>query len=165
MRFSDKVSVDTSLFYNQYDSLIYVASILDSFNNHGWGESYGGEIAVTWRPSARWRIEAAYDYLNVQIHGPVLPSDEGNSPHNQAQLRCGFDVTDALELNSALYYVDNVPQVNVDAYWRFDLGVTWRITPKFELAVWGQNLLEPRHREFSTSNVERGGYIMATVRF
>jgi outer membrane receptor for monomeric catechols len=61
--------------------------------------------------------------------------------------------------------VDNVAQVNASNYWRLDIGVSWQVTPNFEVSLWGQNLLEPRHHEFSAYETERGAYVMGTVRF
>ncbi len=164
VRINDQFSVDAAAFYNDYERLIYVTGF-QPWNNDGFGETYGGEAAVTWRPTANWRLEAAYSYTRVLIHGPVLATDEGLTPRHQAQLRSYLDITDNLELNSALYFVDDVPAVGASSYWRFDVGVTWRVTPNFEMAIWGQNLVEPRHREFSGDEVERGVYIMGTIRF
>jgi iron complex outermembrane recepter protein len=104
--------------------------------------------------------------VDVQIHGPIATQDEDNTPHHMAQFRSYYDLTDDIELNGALYYVDNVPAVDVPSYLRMDLGLTWRLTPNFEVAAWGQNLLQRRHREFSQFNhVERGFYLMGTLRF
>jgi iron complex outermembrane recepter protein len=164
-RLTDTVTLDTALFYNDYDRLIYVDSLISPWDNEGYGETYGGEVRVTWQPGEQLRLEAAYSYVNVQIHGPVAPFDEASTPHNQAQLRSYLDITEKLELNSALYYVDNVPQVNADSYFRLDVGVTWRPTERFELSIWGQNLLDSGHREFSSREVQRGLYVMGTLRF
>jgi iron complex outermembrane receptor protein len=165
VRIADDLSLDAALFYNDYDRLIYVPSVIDPFNNDGSGETYGGEIAATWRVADNWRLEASYSYVDVLIHGPVAPADEGNTPHHQAQIRSSLDLADNLELNAALYYVDNVPQVEAGSYIRLDIGVTWQVTPDFELALWGQNLLDPQHPEFSANEVERGVYLMGTLRF
>jgi len=77
-----------------------------------------------------------------------------------------------LALNSALYYVDNTPNQNAQAYFRLDLGMTWRPSENLELAIWGQNLLDPSHLEFdesftqsAPSEVQRGVFLQATVKF
>ena len=167
IRFGERVTLDATIFYNDYEKLIYVppAVVGTSWNNNGFGETYGGEIDVTWRVAENWRLVAAYSFVDVQIHGPIFSQDERNTPQHQAQLRSYFDVTEDIELNSGLYYVDNVPGVNAKSYLRLDVGVTWRVTDNFEIAVWGQNLLEPAHPEFSGFEVERGFYLMGTLRF
>jgi iron complex outermembrane receptor protein len=166
VRPAENLTLDFAVFLNDYSRLIFVSpALIGPFNNDGWGESYGGEIAATWRPCDNWRVEASYSYVDVQIHGPILQSDEGNTPHHQAQLRSYLDLTDDLELNSALYYVDEVPGLGISDYTRLDVGVTWHPRDNFELSVWGQNLIEPSHHEFSAREVQRGAYIQATFRF
>jgi iron complex outermembrane receptor protein len=163
----ERLSIDASLFYNTYDRLIYVPSIIDAWNNNGFGETYGGEIALNWRVADNWRLKASYSHVDVQIHGPIAPYDENNTPQNQAQLQSYLDITKDLELNAGLYFVDKVSQVRAEAHVRFDIGVTWRATQNFELAVWGQNLLDSQHAEFSDRKieVERGVFVKGTVRF
>jgi hypothetical protein len=56
-------------------------------------------------------------------YGPVLPFEEEGSPEHLAQLRSYFDLGRDVELNAALYRVDEVPFAGVDAYTRFDLGL------------------------------------------
>lgn len=164
-RVSDKLTIDAALFYNDYNNLIYVPSVIEPFNNDGFGESYGGEIALTWQVADNWKLQGSYSYVNVQIHGPVLPTDEGNTPHNMVKLNSQLDLTDDLEFNAGLYYVDNIPSQMIDSYIRLDVGFTWRPTANFELSVWGQNLLDSQHPEFSTSEVPRSFYVMGTFRF
>jgi iron complex outermembrane recepter protein len=164
-RITEELTVDAAAFFNDYNRLIYVTSLIAPWSNEGYGETYGGELKLTWRPSDRVRFEGAYSYVDVEIHGPVAPFDEASTPHNLAHVRSYLNITDNLELNSGLYYVDNVPQVRAEHYLRLDVGVTWRPTPRVELSVWGQNLLDSGHREFSSSEVERGVYIQGTVRF
>ncbi len=165
--FSDRVSLDAAAFFNQYDSLISAppALVNTGFNNDGEAEVYGAELALNWRVADNWRLRGSYSYTEVNLSGPVLLNDERSTPHNMAQLQSFLDVTPDLQFNAAAYFVDRVEQAGADSYLRLDLGITWRVTPNFDLALWGQNLLEPRHREFSALEVERGAYFVATLRF
>lgn len=165
LQVSDALALDTALFFNDYDRLIYVHSLVEPWTNDGYGETYGAEVAVTGHVSDNWRFRAAASYVDVQIHGPVAPVDEDNTPHYQAQVQSFLNVTDDLELNGGLYYVDTVRATATNPYLRLDLGLTWRPTSQVELAVWGQDLLDSAHPEFSTSEVERGVYVMCTLRF
>jgi iron complex outermembrane receptor protein len=162
---ADDFSLSLALFYNDYDDLIYVPSVIEPFNNDGTGETYGGEVSAAWQVADNWKLQGSYSYVNVLIHGPVLAVDEGNTPRNLVKLQSQLDITDDLEFNAGLYYVDSVPSQNVDSYIRLDIGLTWRPTANFELAVWGQNLLDPQHPEFSASEAPRSFYIMGTIRF
>jgi iron complex outermembrane receptor protein len=103
--------------------------------------------------------------VDVQVHGPIASTDEGSTPQHQAQLRSYLDLTDDLELNGVVYYVDEVPALSISDYLRLDVGLTWRVTENFELSLWGQNLLDSAHSEFSAREVERGAYLRATFRF
>jgi iron complex outermembrane receptor protein len=165
VRALDALTFDAALFYNDYENLIYVNSVIEPFNNDGFGETYGGELAVAWNASDAWTVRASYSYSEVLIHGPVIPADEGNTPLHQVKVNSNIDITKHLELNAGMYYVDDVPQQGTGSYVRLDVGVTWRPTPNVEFAVWGQNLLEPRHSEYGGNEVERGVYLMATLRF
>ena len=167
VRITDSLSLDTALFFNDYENLIYVASLVDPWTNDGFAETYGGEISLTWRPSERLRVEASYSYVDVHVHGPAAEFDEVSTPHNLATARVHYNVTDSLLLTSTLAYVDNVshPRIEAEAHWRLDAGLIWKVSENFELGVWGQNLLEPRHQEFSLHSVERGVFVSGTLRF
>ena len=163
----EPMTIDLAVFYNDYEDLIGLAPTLTRFSDHADGESYGGEVAVGWRVAPNWRLEGSYSYVQVQVHGNILQvGPEDSTPHHLAQLRSYYNITDDLELNLAAYYVDVVPARNADSYIRFDVGVTWRPNDWLELTVWGQNLLDRSHREFSgRDEVERSAYFMATLRF
>jgi iron complex outermembrane recepter protein len=164
---ANRLTLDLAGYYNQYDDLISAppALIGTTFNNEGKADTYGGELAVTWRAADNWRLRGSYSYTEINVRGPVFDNDEANTPHNMAQLRSYLDITDRVEFNAAAYFVDKVESQNASAYVRLDLGFTFQVTPNFDIAIWGQNLLEPRHNEFSALQVERGAYIMATLRF
>jgi iron complex outermembrane receptor protein len=166
-RLTDDVTVDLAAFYNDYTQLIFLPpTVIGEWSDEGSGESYGGELAALWRATESWTLEGSYSYVDVLIHGPILPQDEGNSPVNQVKARSYLNITDDLELNTAAYYVDRVPTPDADSYVRLDTGVTWRPREHVELAVWGQNLLEKGHRETSSFvEVQRAGYLVVTLRF
>jgi iron complex outermembrane receptor protein len=165
-RLARDLTLDLAVFYNDYTQLIFLPpTTVGEWSDEGSGESYGGELAAAWRVRDNWQLQGSYSYVEVEIHGPILPQDEGNAPVNQVKARSAWNVAEALELNSALYYVDRVPTPDADPYVRFDVGVTWRPRDHLELSVWGQNLLEESHREASEVEVERAGFVELAVRF
>jgi iron complex outermembrane receptor protein len=161
------VALDIAAFYNDYDDLISLPPSLvgGRFTNDGSAETYGAEVSVDWRVAENWKLRGGYSYVEIDVHGPVSDSDEGATPHNMAQLRSFLDITEKLEFNAVGYYVDSVPTQGVGDYFRLDLGLTWRFSPNAEVAVWGQNLLDHRHREFTDREVERSAYFVATFRY
>jgi iron complex outermembrane receptor protein len=78
------------------------------------------------------------------------------SPEQQAQLRSTLALPGNLEFNGALYYVDRIQapygfgQTTIQDYLRLDLGLVWRPTKSLEVGVWGQNLMDDRHAEFTS---------------
>lgn len=163
---ADNLTLDMSVFYHDYSRLLNLpATLFGLFEDRGSGESYGATVTLNLRLADNWRLFAAYSYTDVQVHGPILNVDESGTPHNMAQLRSYLDITEDLELNAALYYVDEVAAGTVKAHLRFDLGVTWRPTDNFEISVWGQNLADPVHNDFSSFQIRRGVVIQAAFRF
>jgi iron complex outermembrane receptor protein len=122
------------------------------------GESYGVELAANWNVTQDWRLTASYTFLTLQIHQSSSstdvvnqPSIEGSAPRNQFQIHSYYNITRNLELNSSLYYVENLRSGDVPSYLRLDAGVTWRPKDGLELSVGVQNALDDRHPEFTTS--------------
>jgi iron complex outermembrane receptor protein len=157
---SDRWALSTALFYNDYRSLIALPrGAIGSFSDAASGESYGVELSATVRPTARWRLELAWNWLETEIDGPVAQFEDGGAPEQMAQLRSYFDLTPSIELDGALYFVDHLPARQVDSYLRLDVGVTWRPGPEWRLVLRGQNLLEPSHREGSAVEIPRNGMV------
>ena len=70
-----------------------------------------------------------------------------------------------------LLYAGRLQAVDVSRYLKADLRIGGPITRNVGLSIVGQNLLEPRHREFDgfegvfLSQVRRGGSVRMTVTF
>ncbi len=172
IRLDASLTLDVATYYNDSDDLITFAPPAGAFCNRGEAETYGVEVACTWDVADNWRLSAAYTFIRIDLDSVDGTSEEGETPRHQFNIRSALDLTDDLELNSALYYVDNVPEEGADAYVRLDLGVTWRPAPNVEIAVWGQNLLDRRHFEFGDDafqavplEIERSFYGQVTIRF
>jgi iron complex outermembrane receptor protein len=145
--------------------------------NKAHGESYGVELASNWNVTDAWRLTASYTFLELFLHtssssaDPSVASAEGMDPQNQFQIHSTYNITRHLTFDASGYYVDRLTSVNVDGYFRLDLGLTWRPNPGFQLSAWVQNLLDNRHAEFggealsTASEVPRSFYIEATWRY
>jgi iron complex outermembrane receptor protein len=166
------VSVDTSVFYNHYENirgfevgtpsfsatpvphLALPVTVSNSFN----AESYGAEIAGTWKVNDRWRLAASYSFLNINVHsktppnasnGPVANVYEHASPRNQAQFHSYLDITRNLQFNAGFYFVDSLSAIGVPYYIRTDLGLTWTPKKNLDVTVGVQNLFDNHHPEFA----------------
>jgi iron complex outermembrane receptor protein len=158
-----RLSFDLAGFYNRYDDLLRfvpgnsfaqgaITVFPQTVQNSGSGETFGTELSSQWKVLDNWRLAASYSLL----HAEVRPNDrafQGN-PQQQFQLRSYLDLPGQMEFNSALYYVDQqtaatgLGTATIPAYVRLDLGLIWHPTRSLEIGVWGQNLLDDRHREF-----------------
>ena len=100
------------------------------------------------------------------------------NPQQQFQLRSTLNLTHGFELNSALYYVDQIRSIsltpdplNIEDYVRLDLGLSWEVTRNLEASFWAQNLLDDSHAEFAgykttrVAEVPRTFYGKITWRF
>lgn len=168
-RLSETLTVDVAGFYSNYQNLSRIDTASLTLVNGAEAETYGVEVSTTWKVAPNWTLQGKYSLL--EFHGE--PAEEGTSPRHQFQIDSRLDVTDDLEFNGALYFVDKLPANGTDAYTRLDLGLTWRPRPNFEISIWGQNLLEPGHVEFfesylpldSPAVIERSVTVQATIRF
>ncbi len=146
-----------------------------TFANGLRGDSYGSEVSLDVRPAAWWRWTANYSYVRIQLSrqpgshdGSQERHNERASPRHQVQVQSSLDLPGRLSIDALARYVSDLRDGPVPSYATADLRVAWQLSPKVELAVVGQNLLQPKHVEWPTvgGNValERGGYVRVTVR-
>jgi iron complex outermembrane receptor protein len=167
-----QLSLDATLFYNVYDRLAFYGvglprpegspppphSVLPlTTENAQSGQTYGGELLAEWRPTDNWKSVASYSLLQMHLSPNTANASINQiSPQNQFQVRSYLDLPHNVELNGAVYYVDQIAPVvglgvtHIPSYFRVDLGVTWRPIKSLEIGVWGQNLADDRHAEFSS---------------
>jgi iron complex outermembrane receptor protein len=165
----ERLSLDFATFYNVYDHLIYTVQgapyfeanpapahvvVPLTYQNGQRADTYGGELMGEWRVTENWKLTASYSLLLTQFE-PLVTGDD-TSPENQFQIHSYLNLPYQVELNGALYYVDQITAVlgdstaSIPSYFRLDLGLTWRPTQSLELGIWGQNLLADQHVEFTS---------------
>jgi iron complex outermembrane receptor protein len=184
------LSLDAAAFYDDYGNLIapigtstqietgasppYV-SVTSPQENAGPAHTYGLEISARWDATDYWHLTANYSWLDTQL-GFYSP-DTQPGPRQQAQLRSSLDLPCRLELNGDVSFVDQVAapygmgQMNIPSYVRLDLGLVWHATRNLELGVWGENLAQARHVEYTSytstlvTEIPRGVFGRITIRF
>ena len=184
----ERFSVDLAVFYSDYDRLRsreILAPGVTMRDEKIHGETYGGEIALSWQPTGWWHLRAAYSYLQIQLHNArdgtdatTTRLDEGRNPEHQASLHSSWDITRSVNLDATVRYVDQLRSVapfpDIPSYVELDLRLAWRPHPNLELAVVGLNLLDSSHPEFlpgafgflgQPREIPRGVYGMLTWRF
>jgi iron complex outermembrane receptor protein len=127
-------------------------------------ETYGFEGVVNWRAAENLQLSANYSFLDMDLEGPPqeeafdAEAPEGRSPRHQASLRGQWDAGERLALDGIVFFVDELPDYDVDSYLRVDARIGWRLTDEVELELVGQNLFDEFHREFTAP-----GDVNATV--
>lgn len=189
---SDDLSIDIAGFFNEYDNLATYESgvpffstspvphmVLPRTRDHLMkGETYGGECVVNWDVMEDWRLTGVYSYIRMQLHTDAASTnptrdeeDEGRVPRNIFHLNSRIDLFEDVELDTSLFYVDNLPTPNISNYLRFDARLGWHITDGTELSLSVENLFDPQHPEnisrqaFSATEVERSIFLKLTCRF
>ncbi|MDR4517341.1 MAG: TonB-dependent receptor [Nitrosomonas sp.] len=143
------------------------------FNNQGSAQSYGAEVSIDWRPHERWRLQGNYSYLEidtksnpafVEIDASTGGAGKAN-PRHQMSLRSNFDLSERLQFNLWLRYVDDLPFYNISNYITMDAKMSWKPVKNVEFFLVGQNLFSENHRESQSdfintvaSRIPRGIY-------
>ncbi len=126
-----------------------------SFNNGASAISYGAEVSIDWHPHKRWRVQGSYSYINIHTKSNPLFRDVDAStggansanPHHQLSLRSNYDLTERLQFNLWLRYVDKLSFYNISDYITMDVKMSWKPVRNLEFFLVGQNLFKENHRE------------------
>lgn len=185
-----KLYLDVAAFYNNYNSLESYGSsppfaetsplrivIPFPYVNGVMGSTGGFEIAPDWKPEPWWDLKGSYSYLDMSlrtrpgfINTGIGATDDGSSPQNEIAIQSQFNLPKRFELDPSYRYVSALPALNVPAYGTADLHFGWRATQYLELSISGQNLLQPRHEEFTDSiglpvEIRRSAYAKITLKW
>lgn len=187
---SDSVYWDIAAYYFDYDDLIFFESqqnIGSSFintdgqfilpvniSNTGEGSVSGMEISFAWQLIHDWKLKGSFAYAKMDLKGdPIADKIEGETPEKQFHLRSFYNLNEHWQIDSAIYYVDDLPGFTTafEDYLRLDLRIAWKTTYNSEVVLAGQNLLDKTHREhnekgYSTfSDVPRTYYLKWSQKF
>jgi iron complex outermembrane recepter protein len=173
----ESVVISLAAFFNEYDD-IRTTSLGPPFfiENNAHGEICGLELEGTWQATAQWRVQFGYtllqEDLRVKPGRTDLNSGQGElfDPEQQFQLRSSWDVSDVVELDVWLRYVDRIINnargfQTVPDYVAVDARIGWSVFEHLELTLVGQNLLDDQHLEFGFREIERSVYGKAIWRF
>jgi iron complex outermembrane receptor protein len=185
-----RVSLDVTAFGSLYRNLEAVAPLAPSFDvtpqglpyvvlpeqfvNGPTAQTYGVEFYGNWSVTNHWRLSPGYSYFHMDVNGNTigLYTPPGTSPNHQFQVKSLLDLPHHLEWDNTLAYVSKLAVGNVPSYARVDSRLGWRLGEFVELSMVGQNLLAPRHVEFSDAVfptnytlVERSFFAKVTWRF
>jgi iron complex outermembrane receptor protein len=164
------VYVDIATFYNRYSNLfsedlagaVFIENnpppthvlLPAQFGNGLKGTTKGVEFSPEWKPASFWRLRGTYSYLQMNIKkslnsadigtGPII---EGSSPRHQVTAQSEFDFAKRFNIDFDYRFVSALPKEGVRSYSTADVHFAWQLSREIELAVVGQNLLQPHHFE------------------
>ena len=136
--------------------------------------TYGLELSAEDKIKEWWNLKADYTYTKLSLHTDPAVSNlpqlgtaiQEATPLNAAYLQSSFNLPQGFEFDQTLRYSDAIS--GVPPYVELDLRLAWKYRD-WEVALVGQNLLHPRHKENIQSTpaneVGRGGYLKLTRKF
>jgi len=147
--------LDFATFYNEYDDL--GAGTINGFgqlilDNKGEGESYGVEVSGDFKPSDSWSLRSAWTMLD----GEYTNKNDGSSlgteqyhPRHQLNIRSYYDVTDKIEFDTAVYFVEDLGDAfKIAERWRLDVRIGYQPCDDLDLYVGSQMLNSATESEF-----------------
>jgi iron complex outermembrane receptor protein len=158
-----RLSLSLATFYNDYDDLFTVEqeNRLKPFpytiQNGADGQSWGAEFSGVYQPTDWWRLRGGYTFFHKDVwgkRGHVVTQSMldflGNDPQSQYVLQSMMDLPGNFKLDLTSRYVDALLTPRVSSYVTLDARIAWQFK-NWEFSVVGQNLLDNRHPEYSTS--------------
>ncbi len=165
--------MDLALFHNDYDALASLElgtpfldgtgrTIIPVLNrNLGSGRSRGAELLVEWQPRDGWRLTLSHSSIDIELDSAGLDINrnvwiEGSTPRAMTGLRSLFSVDD-FDVDAQFRHHSRIRRLpgdvsgdGIDAYSSLDLRLGWRLSPAWQVSLFGQNLLDEDHVEFGT---------------
>lgn len=156
-RAAERFSTDLALFLNDYTDLRGSETTpppFGRFSNSLDGRATGGELALVWQPQDWVNLRLFHAYLNLNVKAKPGSTDtrtagniEGSSPRQSAGLRFALLPWPQVSVDGFLRHVGRLPALAVESYTELNLRAAYRPWPSFELALVGENLLDPHHPE------------------
>jgi len=187
---SDRMSVDISAFYNDYDELRTIEfqsiQMLQSFmqyhyifDNQCYGQNYGFDISGIIDLTRWWRIYPGFSYINANFNleknshsFTTRQINEEFMAAKQVKIRSLMDISKNIELDTMLYYSDAISLLDIGNYFNLIVRLGWKPTKNLEVSLVGKDLFDNKHKEsrdefvgYGETEVERGVYGKFTFTF
>ena len=158
---TEEFAWDASLFYHDYEDFLTSTALPpvmgpepglvfnQVFANGGSADSYGLELSGAWQAMENWRLFGSYTFLRAFADVSNRPTDA----HNMFYVQSSWNVTEELNFDTILRYVDN--QHEAPSYLTMDLRLAWLPTENLEMFVVGRNLLDNEHPELVSDYIAR----------
>lgn len=185
----ENISVDISIFYNDYKSLRTGTDpestvIVDEFgpyielvgiaNNELEGDTYGFEAAMEWQVTADWKLVGSYSYMEMDFDfaGRLEAFLNSFYARHQGSLQSRLNLSHNIETDLWLTYTDEIAVQNQPEIWDLSIRLGWQPTPQWQLELVGQNLLHSHKKQLTSevisvmsSEIERGVFLRVNYQF
>jgi iron complex outermembrane recepter protein len=181
------LSLDLSLYYNQYDRLqtqepgeiTFVGDPVPEYvtlrarlQNGMEGDTYGGSLVANWQPTPYWKLQFQYAYLRMDMKLSDGALDEGaltiegKSPRQQAAVHSFLELPYDFDVYVGVRYTDELQALNVPDFTAVNLSLGWQATERLRTSLTVHNLNDDAHLEFGGGNlIERSARLMALFTF
>ena len=171
--FASNLSYSATLFTQRYSRLRSGSPPPVTLINQIEGSVNGFEGWASWQAMPWWRLSAGLLELREHLHStrgtpdPSGVASLGNDPRAQWNLKSNVTLG-RTEADVIVRHVGSLPSPLVSRYTAVDVRLAYRVSPRLELSVLGENLFDPRHNEFNAigtaSQMERRVFMKATWR-
>ena len=164
-------SFSVTAFHHDFDRLRSLAPTAGAlaFANDIEGRLHGVEAWGTYRVGSRWRLSGGFvsQRLRLKVREGAVDlgglSALGNDPRYHVLLRSSWDLAPSYEADLAIRRVGPLPNPAVLGYTAVDARIAWKATPRLEISLAVQNLLDDSHVEWgapaSRAEYERGFFL------
>lgn len=155
--------------------------------NRGKAETKGVELSAHYELTDWWRASANYSYLNFQMQDTTMSLfGEGLDPQQQVSIRSTMSLGAGVELDLWGRFTDElpasyaspaaapfIPPTGISAYYNLDARLAWKFRKNAEIALVGQNLIDPSRTEYALdltdhtpiTAAQRSFYVQLTMEF
>lgn len=182
---SEKLSFDTTIFYNDYDKLEttecgFAGGSMQCYqDNQMYGTTHGFEAAANWSPVHDWVLTATYTFLEMDMKlldgsESIYATDEmeWENPKQQARLNSYIKLPYNMQFDLAVFHSAPVSfqlytgEYKLAGYTRVDTRLSWNAGNGFVTSLFVQDVLNESGRgEYKgasydpSTDVERNVYL------
>lgn len=168
---SEKLSLDSTMFYNDYDQMRgvdYTGSppLNPRIENTREGSGKGIEVMLHYTASPNWAMYLGGSFFDLDLDSkegfidPGASNEDENDPRLQSFFRSVWQ-SGRLSWDGTLRHVDSIEDQGTPSYTELDMRLAWRFDKGLELALVGANLLHDEHVEYG--NEQTGTHIQRSV--
>ncbi len=159
-----RLSLDASLYHNDYQDLISVVGFEPVFApgppaqiekrfvylNSTDTTVYGVEAGLEWAATdwLRWQVNGNWHHMTNQPPAAELSLQIASDPNESLGTHFRVDLPHRIELDLGWRYVDSLTSYDIPSYSSFDVRAGWHVRDDFELSFTVNNALDDAHVEF-----------------